>query len=116
MERINSKLEKYRGAIMDFLENEAKIPAVVGNINRQVIADHERGQYLLVNTGWRDTLHVNSIIYHLELKPEGKIWVHANWTDQLIDEDLAERGVDPSDIVVGFLPDYYRDLAAASVN
>ena len=113
MERVASKQEKYRRAVLDFLETEAKVPAVVGKIERKVVADDQRGEYLLVNTGWRGTLHVNSIIYHLELKPDGKLWVHANWTDQLIDEDLAERGVDPADIVLGFVPDYYRELAEA---
>jgi len=111
MENINSKQKKYRQAVLSFLESEAKIPAVVGHIERKIVADEQRGEYLLVNTGWRGTLHVNSIIYHFEIKPDDKIWIHANWTDQLIDEDLAERGVDPNDLVLGFVPDYYRALA-----
>ena len=115
MERLDSKREKYRRAILDFLEADAKVPSVIGKIERKIVADDQRGEYLLVNTGWRGTLHVNSIIYHFELKPDGKLWIHANWTDQLIDEDLAERGVDPADIVVGFLPDYYRALAETEI-
>jgi len=112
MESITLKREKYRQAILSFLESEAKVPAVIGKIERKIVADEQRGEYLLVNTGWRGTLHIDSIIYHFEIKPDGKIWIHANWTDQLIDEDLAELGVDPNDLVLGFVPDYYRALAA----
>ncbi|MDX1911156.1 MAG: element excision factor XisI family protein [Saprospiraceae bacterium] len=112
MGNVNSKQDKYRRALLAFLTAEAKMPTVNETIVRKIVADEQRGEYLLLNSGWRGNQHLHSNIYHFELKSDGKIWIHANWTDRLIDEDFTHYGIDPGDIVIGFVPDYYRTMLA----
>lgn len=44
-------------------------------------------------------------------KADGQIWVQQNNTELLLDEILTEKGVEPSDIILGFRPDWMRRLA-----
>ena len=73
------------------------------SITIQLIEDEERGHFLVFNNGWQDSQHrVYGCVAHIEVKPEGKIWLHQDKTDLVIGQMLLDREIPKSDIVLGF--------------
>lgn len=69
----------------------------------QAITDEENGHYLVFNNGWRDNKHrVYGCVVHIEVKPDGKVWLHHDGTDLIVGQMLLDRGIPKSDIVLGF--------------
>jgi len=77
-------------------------------IESQVIFDEERHHYLLMGVGWRVDRLVYGISFHIDIKPDGKVWVQQDNTDLVIVDKLLEKGIPKSDMVLGFHPPYVR--------
>jgi hypothetical protein len=111
------KIARYQKIIIDVLNEHAKVkPANLPGIEIQVISDSENHHYQLVHLGWSGSHFIHSVLFHLDIKPDGKIWLQANYTDILIADELVERGIPKSDIVLGIQPPYarpYTGFAAA---
>jgi len=73
-------------------------------IEIQVIQDDQRGQYLIYSNGWYDPSHnrVYGNYFHVQVKDDGKVWLHHDGTDLIIAEMLEERGIPKEDIVLAF--------------
>lgn len=65
--------------------------------------DAAQQHFIFVSIGWHKEEYVHDTVYHLEVKKEGKIWVHQLNTDVEIDLELIEKEVDKADIVGGWL-------------
>jgi hypothetical protein len=104
------KIKKYQGIIKNFLRSQADIlTPTLPKIEYQVIIDSENNHYQLVMTGWDAKDHfVYSVLFHFDIKPNGKVWILVNNTDMLVAEELVERGVLKSDIVLGFHSEMVR--------
>ena len=81
----------------------------------ELIADNKRGHYEVIRTGWRMDVFEYNVVFHFQIKPTGKVWLLVNNTDILITDDLIERGIPASDIVIGFLPEYMRPYSGFAV-
>ncbi len=80
------------------------------------IIDDERGRYLLFQVGWQKHHWYYGPIVHLDVKPDGKIWLQHDGTDLILAHWLTERGVAKSDIVLGFhAPSEREDMAEWAV-
>lgn len=109
------KIEKYQDIIIQFLEEYAAIPYANSTIEKQVLADRERNHFQLFSIGWENNQFDHSIIFHFDIK-DGKVWIQQNWTEVQIGDELVERGIPATDIVLGFQPPYaraYTGFAAA---
>jgi hypothetical protein len=103
------KIARYRQFILDLYEEYAQIkPMNLQNVENQLIIDTERNHYQLVSLGWDGLMFVYSVIYHVDIKVDGKLWIQANNTDRDIAEELEWLGVPKSDIVLGLQPESYR--------
>jgi len=81
----------------------------------RIIFDTERNHYQLLTLGWRDELkRIMDIIVHIDII-DGKIWVQRDFTEPSITDQLIERGVPNSDIVLGFHPPYKRPYTEFAV-
>ena len=111
------KNEKYQQIIVSFLEEYAVYkPVNLPNCDNQVIADFERNHFQLVRIGWDDDeTFVYHVVFHFDLKPDGKIWIQANWTDLDMAQELMERGVEKMDIVIGFQAPRHRQYTGYAV-
>lgn len=110
------KIEKYRQYILAIYDEYAQIkPVNLQDVDNQLIIDTERGHYQLVSIGWDKKLFYYTVVFHLDIKPDGKIWIQANNTDRDIAEELEEMGVPKSDIVLGFQPPQYRQYTGYAV-
>lgn len=72
------------------------------------IADTERRHYQVVRMGWEKGIFRYYVIFHLQIKDTGKVWLYVNETDIEIDEELAILGIPFSDMVIAFHPPTLR--------
>ncbi len=103
------KIAKYRNAVLSIIEEHAKLkPVNLQDVENQILADEKHGHYQLVSLGWEGRAFNYAIIYHFDIRPDGKVWIQANNTDSDVAEELVARGVPSKDIVVGFQHPLYR--------
>lgn len=111
---MDKKIKKYQQVLEAFLQEEADSKTIPG-IEFQVITDTRNNHFQLVETGWYEKQFIHSVIFHFQIKPEGKIWLLANNTDILVAEELVKKGVPASDIVIGFHPESVRQFTGFAV-
>lgn len=110
------KLEQYKAAILSIIEEHAGTkPVNLEDVDNQIITDEGRGHYQLVSLGWEGRAFSYAVIYHFDLKPDGKVWIQANNTDIDVAEALMQKGVAREDIVVGFQHPAYRPYTGYAV-
>lgn len=108
------KLKKYQNCIEIFLDEEAKDRFTTG-ISWEIVTDTKHHHYQLVETGWYNNRHVYRVLFHLQIKENGKVWLLINNTDVLVAEELVKKGIAPSDIVLGFQPENVRQYTGFAV-
>lgn len=97
------KVASYKKIARHLVEEIGQIanPAFKG-IETEVIVDDAKGHYLLFSVGWHNRQwHYGSFV-HLDVKPDGKVWLQHDGTDLSIAEELTKRGIPKQDIVLGF--------------
>ncbi|MGB0561495.1 MAG: XisI protein [Spirulinaceae cyanobacterium] len=103
--------QNYRRIICEFLaelahEDEGAV----------LVFDKERDRYLLLHNQWRkDESRVYGCAIHLDLIDD-KIWVQHNSTEIALDQELCDRGVKPTDFVLGFRSPSARSHLAAMMS
>lgn len=106
---METKIKKYQEVIISILERFAKNKyANMPNLENQILIDEKRHHYQLVSIGWHKKEFVYHTVFHFDIKPDGQVWLQANWTDIDIGEEMIEKGIDENDIVVGFIPERFR--------
>jgi hypothetical protein len=107
------KIEKYQAIILNFLqqyESEHK------DGETYVLTDTIHHHYQIMRAGWDNLNHYFlRVRIHLHIKPDGKIWIMENRTEDEIAEILVDLGVDKKDIVLALLPEHVRELSGYGV-
>lgn len=96
------KVEKYSQIIQQMLEEIAAITPAEEGVDNQIIMDEKRGHYLLYSVGWEKTRWIYGSYVHLDVKPDGKVWLQHDGTSLHIAEELHSRGIPKQDMVIGF--------------
>ena len=105
------KVKKYQNIIVSVLNEFANLGTSTPGLTRQVIVDKERNHYQLVTVGWRDGKRfVYIVAFHFDII-DGKIWIQQNNTEAHIAHELVDRGIPPTDIVIGFQPPFARTFS-----
>ena len=84
-------------------------PPAHGAVETLCAFDDDRGQYLLLKTGWVGDRRVRGTTLYLRLRG-GKVWVEEDWTEDGIAAELLKAGVPREDIVLAFHPPRSRPL------
>ena len=115
--QMKPKIETYQEILIALLNEEAtSIPVNVQHIENEVLADRERNHFQLASTGWEDDIKFFfDVVFHFDIKPDGKIWIQVNRTDVDIAAELVARGIEKSDIVIGFQPPRFRPYSGYAV-
>jgi hypothetical protein len=108
------KVKKYQQIIQDFLTEIGSYKNHFPEIETQLIFDTQRNHYQILKTGWRNLERTYGVSIHIDIKDE-KIWIQRNATDLLIAEELVERGIPKSDIVLAFHAPYKRQYTGFAV-
>jgi XisI protein len=109
------KVKKYQKFILEILGEYAKIKYANIQGENQLIADKTSHQYQIVTIGWDNGKFIHDCPIHLAII-QNKIWIQWNMTDIDLGQQLFEKGVPKSEIVIGFLPPEvraYSDYAVA---
>ena len=110
------KIEQYRQYILSLFEARLRIkPVNLQDVDNQIIADTIHNHYQFVSLGWDGLVFSYSVVFHFDIKPDGKIWIQANNTDRDVAEEFEQMGVPKSDIVIGFQPPEYRPYTGYAV-
>jgi hypothetical protein len=96
------KLENYRSIIRAIVKEIAEMTPSDKNSETQLVMDEVGGHYILFSIGWQDILREYLPFVHIDLKPDGKVWIQHDGTDLKIALMLADRGVPKQDIVLAF--------------
>lgn len=102
------KLTQYRQAIKTLIKRHAALKPHGYDVERQVLFDTEHDHYQLFNVGWNKTQRIHHCVMHFDLKDD-KVWIQHNSTEVELDEELIDLGVAYEDIIIGFIPDYWRE-------
>ena len=106
---------KYRRILVGFLEECAATPyAKQPDLKKQVVIDTKRHHYQLLSVGWFKETFACDIIFHFDIV-EDKVWIQQNNTELQIADELIERGIKASDIVIGFYPPEARELVKHAI-
>ncbi|MCA9963343.1 MAG: XisI protein [Anaerolineales bacterium] len=109
------KIEQYRKFVQEILAEYTQQVAGSEPIETQLIFDPVRDHYQVVDIGWEDDFQrTYGVIVHVDIK-DGKIWVQRDFTEPGIATELVERGVPPSDIVLGFQAPFKRPFTEFAV-
>jgi hypothetical protein len=111
------KLTKYRELIKRILTEYQEITnrRPTPGVERLLLMDDERGQYMWLNLGWSGDERVNNVTVYVRIR-DGKFWIEEDWTEDGIATELLEAGVPKEDIVLAFHePELrpYTEFAAA---
>ncbi len=96
------KINKYSQIVQLMLEEIAAMVPSEEGIENQVIMDEKRGHYLLYSVGWERNRWIYGSYVHIDIKPDGKVWLQHDGTNLHIAEELHRRGIPKHDVVIGF--------------
>lgn len=99
MEKIMHHKSIVKSLLSDLCE---KLSKGIPDVRFEVLLDEEKGQYLLYKDGWRGMHRMYGSVAHIEVKQDGKVWLHHDGTDLAIGQILLDKGVAEKDLVLGF--------------
>lgn len=108
------KVEQYRKYIKEILTEHAQISTPTDTVKPELIFDSEHDHYQLAYVGWQGDKRVFGPVMHFDIQ-EGKIWIQYNGTEDSVAQRLVDRGVPPSDIVLGFHSAFKRQFTGYAV-
>ncbi len=76
----------------------------------QIILDKDGGHFLLFDIGWHGKKRVYLPFVHVDVMPDGKVWIQHDGTDLDIATMLSKRGIEKKEIVLGFRAPHVREL------
>ena len=113
MEKLKNKEKLLKNWLQEFTDERNQ-----NNYNQyKLIVDKEQQQYQVLRMDWdKETEELNlSILFHIEVKPDKKIWILANSTDISLTQELLKLGFSHQDIVLGNLSPKLRAYADFAV-
>ena len=107
----SSKVGQYAPIVQLLLTEQQWPPQKSEDYQKIAITDKDNNHYQLLATGWiTPNRYVDNLLIHIQIKPDGKVWLLENNTELRVAEELVARGVLRTDIVLGFHPPQYRAL------
>jgi XisI protein len=106
------KLVKYKQVTRQIIEGVLLKMAQVKDYEVLVSIDERRGQYLILTDGWNGIERSYGTLVHIEVKENAKVWLRYDGTDLEVGQDLLDRGIAASDLVLAFLSPAMRSYTA----
>ncbi|QMW03791.1 element excision factor XisI family protein [Spirosoma foliorum] len=112
---MDAKIETYSLIIADWLTEFVKSRNNGSDTDYELVIDPVHRHFQVMRTEWYQGSFKFRVVFHFQIKPTGKVWLLVNNTDILVTDDLIERGIPASDIVIGFLPEAMRTYSGFAV-
>jgi len=108
------RLIEFEKILIAYLEEFARENNRTSDLKYEVLVDKEKKHYQLVRLGWAGAHNLYSILLHFEIR-NNKIWILQNLTENSVAQELTEKGISPSSIVLGFQPEHRRPYTGYAV-
>jgi XisI protein len=109
------KITKYQNAVVGLLEELVNFGSSQNGLANQVITDLIHNQFQFVITGWQNGKEfIRTVALHLDIK-DGKVRIWKNNLDIRLADELIQRGIPQSDIVIAFHAPKERSLQGFAV-
>jgi hypothetical protein len=97
------KLKKYRQIIKDYISRHVEIfnQPKSADVEAVAVFDDKGGNYQWLSVGWKNGKRVFNTIVYVRLHNE-KIYIEEDFSEYGIGNELVEKGVPKSDIVLAF--------------
>ncbi len=106
---------KYRKILQEVLKdyagNELLHDKNPDDIQIRLIMDTQNDHYQVLYAGWQQDKQVFAVLFHFDII-DNKIWIQRNNSDYDILEDIENKGVPKSDIVLAFHSPKVRTYAS----
>lgn len=111
------KITKYSEIIISLLTSMmTQKQEITEEVHEELLTDLVHHHYAILWIGFAPkSRFINQMLVHFQIKPTGKIWILANWTEEDVALALEERGVAKEDIVLGFRSKEVRPYTGYSV-
>jgi hypothetical protein len=104
------KVTKHVKSISDWLREYAEVRKN-SELDYLYIQDNQSKNYQVVRTGWDNYHFMYLVVFHFQIKNDGKVWVWANHTDIDLAQVFRQLSIDNTDIVPAFQPVSLRRYA-----
>ncbi len=105
------KLAHHKAIVRKIVTEIASMIPSDQEVETQLVADDERGHYLLNSVGWyKSGRRELSNFVHIDVRSDGKIWIQHDGTDLRIALMLVDEGIEKKDIVLGFHAPHRREM------
>lgn len=109
------KLKQYKKILKEVFTCQTADPfSNAPTLEQQLIINKEESQFIVMVIGWMEEEYKHFSLLHVQLK-DGKVWLHQNNTDEDIGAILEKKGIPKSEMVVGFLTSFERELSDYAV-
>lgn len=109
------KVNQYRQIVQEILVEHSQIQPAYGEIEMAVLFDCERDHYQVLRSGWLQKQRVYGVLIHIDLKGE-KIWIQYDGTEVGVANELLEKGVPKTDIVLAYHSPFMRQYSGFAVS
>ena len=92
-------LKKYEKIINDVILD---VSEKLSDADSILSIDKIHGQYLILVDSWEGIERNYGPLVHIEIKPDGKIWLRFDGTDLEIGQELLNKGISEKDLVLAF--------------
>ena len=97
-------LKKYKTIIDSVLKNHNGFPSRdFPLLQNQIVIDLEKKHFIQLTYGWNGYNYLHYVTFHIELKDDGKVWIHQNRTDVNIEDELIAMGIPKDYLVFGMV-------------
>lgn len=108
MENLLNRKQIIKAFLADWLYlPNARYP----NLHNVLTTDKAEQHFILTKFGWNKGKFTHYVLFHIELKTDGQIWVYENRSDVPIEERLVKEGIPKADIIAAM----YQQEAVVSV-
>ncbi len=94
-------IETCRDIVKEILREYSTHQPAYGDVEMELIFDHERDRYQLVCTGWNKKRRIYGSLIHIDLKGD-KIWIQSDGTEVGIANLLVDKGIPKQNIVLAY--------------
>ena len=117
MAQLETKIEKYSEIIAEYVSEVGNYfrEALGASLEYEAICDKQNKHFQLVRLGWSDGDFFYQILFHLDIKPDGKVWIQQNNTEISVGAALIKKGIHKDDLVLGFRSPTMRTLTHFAV-
>ncbi|MEM6320489.1 MAG: element excision factor XisI family protein [Bacteroidota bacterium] len=98
MDKVNHHKAIVKNIIQSIYDRYEDAPQVY-----QIIEDEKNGHYLLYRNHWMDdNARLYGTIIHMEVKSDGKVWLHYDGTELIVADRLIKMGIPTKEICTRF--------------